>query len=327
MRWKAFSLASSLVLFGLNGAAQTAPKASAGVESGLVAYKPLPSLSGSLSTCGPDSMESLFLAWISGFKAVQPNTRMTFLGRTSDDLVKALQEGSTPAVGLLRELSRAEQEAFVAKWHYAPVRVWVAVNPLAVYVNSNNPILSLSLEDLDAIYSTTRKAGAKASVETWGDLGLMRDWAVRRVNAYCRDQGTATRQYLQNRVLLKGEFKPTVITVADHTALIESPIVDPAGIAISAMDEPPPGTKLVPLAPLGSQKACMPTLENVMKGDYPLARFLYVYLNKAPGQPLPPVIQNFVTFLLSKEGQQIAVKSHQIPVSAEIAQSGLTRLQ
>jgi len=297
------------------------------LDPGLAEYKSISGLSGRLSMVGSDSMETVVQSWITAFKKHQPGCNISYLGRTSDAAATTLAEGGSTVVGMLREMNRAEQDAFLAKWNYQPTRIWVTVNPIAVFVNSGNPIVSLSLDELDAIYSTTRKAGAKASIETWGDLGLMREWANRRITPYCREEGAATRAFFQNRVMLKGEYKPSVVSLQDHTAMLEIPVVDINGIVFTSLDDPVPGTRIVPLAQAGGGKACLPTPENVLKGNYPLVRFFYFYVNKPPTKALPQMVQAFLQFILSREGQQIALNEHQIPVSAEIAKMGLTRIQ
>jgi phosphate transport system substrate-binding protein len=269
----------------------------------LPAYAAERPVSGELKSVGSDSMEPLMALWGEDFKKFHPRVATLFLCKGSGTAPKALLEGSTLMGQMSREMTEQEQAAFQAKFGYAPTRIPVAVDALVVYVNANNPIRQLRMEEIDAIFSTTRKGGAKGDLLTWGDLGLGGDWRQRDIQAYGRDENSGTRAFFKEHVLKKGDFKPSVKALLDQFAVVEAPAVDGAGISYGPLQYANRMVKGVPVASFKSDRFIEPTLETIQKGTYPLTRFLYIYVNKAPGKALDPTVKEFLRFVLSKEGQ------------------------
>jgi phosphate transport system substrate-binding protein len=272
-------------------------------ETALTAYAAEHPVSGELKSVGSDSMEPLMVLWGEDFKKFHPRITTQFLCKGSATAPKALIEGTAIMGQMSREMTDKELAAFQAKYGYAPTRIPVAVDALVVYVNANNPVRQLRMEEIDAIFSTTRKGGAKGDILRWGDLGLGGDWRQRDIQAYGRDENSGTRAFFREHAMRKGDFKPSVRAFLDQFAVVEAPAVDGGGISYGPLQYANRMVKGVPVASFGSDRFIEPTLENIQKGTYPLTRFLYVYVNKAPGRALDPAVKEFLRFVLSKEGQ------------------------
>jgi len=214
---------------------------------------------------------------------------------------------------------------FEAKHGHAPTRIVVAVGALAIFAHPSNPLVSITTEQLDAIFSMTRKAGGKEPLTSWGQLGLGGEWASRRITPYGRDEHSGTRAFFKEKVLLKGDFRPSVNAMGDAQSQLEAVMLDATGIAYGAFNDANSLVKVIPVQHAGAAPA-VPTVDAIMKGQYSLVRFFYIYLNRAPGKPLPPLVSAFVTYALSKEGQAQVATAGFIPIPADLARSSLQRV-
>lgn len=272
-------------------------------EVTLPAYAAEHPVSGELKSVGSDSMEPLMVLWGEDFKKFHPRVSTLFLCKGSATAPRALLDGSTLMGQMSREMTDQELAAFQAKFGYAPTRIPVAVDALVIYVNAGNPIRQLRMEEIDAIFSVTRKGGGKQDILRWGDLGLGGDWRQREIQAYGRDENSGTRAFFREHAMKKGDFKPTVKAFLDQFAVVEAPAVDGGGISYGPLQYANRMVKGVPVASFGSDRFVEPTLETIQKATYPLTRFLYIYVNKAPGRALDPSVKEFLRFVLSREGQ------------------------
>jgi phosphate transport system substrate-binding protein len=288
-----------------------------------VAQRPV---SGELKSVGSDSMEPLMSLWSDDFKKFHPRVTTLFICKGSGTAPKALIEGSTLMGQMSREMNDQELAAFQAKYGYAPTRIPVAVDALVIYVNAGNPIKQLRMEEIDAIFSTTRKGGGKNDILRWGDLGLAGDWKAREIQAYGRDENSGTRAFFKDHVLKKGDFKPTVKAFADQFAVVEAPAVDGGGISYGPLQYANKMVKGVPVAGFNSDRFIEPSLETIQKATYPLTRFLYIYVNKAPGKDLDPTVKEFLRFVLSKEGQAGVATFGALSIPGDLAAMGGGRL-
>jgi phosphate transport system substrate-binding protein len=288
-------------------------------EATLPAYAAEHPAAGELKSVGSDSMEPLMVLWGEDFKKFHPRITTQFICKGSATAPKALIEGSAIMGQMSREMTDQELAAFQGKYGYAPTRIPVAVDALVVYVNANNPVKQLRMEEIDAIFSTTRKGGAKSDILRWGDLGLNGDWKQRDIQAYGRDENSGTRAFFREHVMKKGDFKPTVKAFMDQFAVVEAPAVDGGGISYGPLQYANRMVKGVPVASFGSDHAVEPTLETIQKATYPLTRFLYIYVNKAPGRALDPTVKEFLRFVLSREGQAAVASFGAVPVPGDFA--------
>ena len=299
------------------------------LESSLPVFTPDPATpaSGTLTAIGSDSMEALMMLWFEDFKEAHPGIIPNFICKGSATAPKALIAGTTILGQMSREMTAEERAAFEAKYGYPPTRVVVAMDALAVYVNANNPIRKLGLEQVDAIYSKDHKGGLNKSLESWGDLGLTQEWATRSIQPYGRDENSGTRAFFKERALKGGDYQPGVKEVQDQFALVEAAAMDASAIAYGPIQHSVRMVRAVPLVDYRGTQAILPTVENVLNGKYPLARFLYIYLNIPPNQPCDPVAKEFLRLILSQEGQSDVANFGAVPLPADLAALNLRKVK
>jgi phosphate transport system substrate-binding protein len=284
-------------------------------------------LAGTIASTGSDSMDPLLQLWIEEFKKLNSSVTFQVNSKGSATAPKALIAGSTLMGHMSREMNAEELAAFQTKFGYAPTRIVVAVDALAVYVNANNPVEALHLEEVDAIFSKDRKGGAPKSLDTWGDLGLKEEWGIRVIQPYGRDENSGTRAFFKEHALRKGEFKDLVRTMPDQFAVVESAAIDPGGIAYGPLQHAIRLVKALPLYDFKSPVAVPATVENILNAKYPLTRFLYIYVNARPDQPVDPLIREFLRFVLSKQGQDSVASFGAIPLPSDLAEMNKRKLR
>lgn len=297
------------------------------VDAGIPGYQRTSGVSGNLNSIGSDTLNNLMTLWAEGFRQQYPNVKIQIEGKGSSTAPPALIAGTAQMGPMSREMKAEEIDAFEKKYGYKPVAIRVAVDALAVYVNKDNPLEKLSLAQVDAIFSKTRKGGAKKDLKTWGDLGLGGDFAGRPISLYGRNSASGTYGYFKENALFKGDYKDTVKEQPGSASVVQGVTEDDFGIGYSGIGYKTSSVKAVALS-LKDGGAAFGTddVAHIYDGSYPLARYLYVYINKAPGKPLEPMVREFVKYLLAKEGQQVVVKDGYLPVTAAVAAAELAKL-
>lgn len=316
--WKVVAAAVS----GLAWAVWAAPVQ---VDPDLPVYQRVPGVSGNLNSIGSDTLNNLMTFWAEGFQALYPNVRIQVEGKGSSTAPPALIEGTSQLGPMSREMKGAEIDAFERKFGYKPTAIRVAIDTLAVFVHRDNPIESLTLAQVDSIFSTTRKRGGPP-VERWGDLGLTGPWANRPLSLYGRNSASGTYGFFKEHALLGGDFKPQVKEQPGSSSVVQGVANDPAGVGYSGIGYKTSGVRAVPLVGADG-KPHEPTLENALNGDYPLARFLYIYVNKPPGRPLDRLTAEFLRYVLSRAGQEVVVKDGYYPLPAAVVEEELKKLE
>jgi phosphate transport system substrate-binding protein len=220
-----------------------------------------------------------------------------------------------------------EIEAFEKRHGYKPTPIAVAIDALAVFVHKDNPIAGLSLEQVDAIFSSTRTCGHPEDVVTWGQLGLTEGWASRPLQLYGRNSVSGTYGYFKEHALCKGDFKNTVNEQPGSASVVQSVSSSLNGIGYSGIGYTTSSVRALPLTNTPGKPFVEATPDNAINGSYPLARFLYVYVNKAPGKELDPITREFLTLVLSRSGQEVVVKDGYIPMPAVVAARELQKFK
>ncbi len=297
------------------------------VDSGLKGYEKTEGVSGNLNSIGSDTLNNLMTFWAEGFRKQYPNVNIQIEGKGSSTAPPALIEGTAQIGPMSREMKKSEIEAFEAKYGYKPLAIGVALDSLAVYVNKDNPLEQLSLTQVDAIFSKTRKSGATEEISTWGQVALTGEWAGKPMSLYGRNSASGTYGYFKENALAKGDFKDTVKEQPGSASVVLSITEDKAGIGYSGIGYKTSGVKALALAKKDGETAYAPTYENVLEGKYPLGRMLYLYVGKQPNQPLPKMVEEFLKYALSKEGQEVVVKDGYLPLPAAIAEKQLNLLK
>ncbi len=284
------------------------------VDPKLPAYQSVSGVSGNLNSIGSDTLNNLMTLWAEGFQAVYPNVRIQIEGKGSSTAPPALIEGTAQLGPMSRALKGTEIDAFEKKFGYKPTEIKVSIDALAVYVHKDNPVESLTMTQVDGAFSSTRKAGGP-TVERWGDLGMTGPWAARPLSLYGRNSASGTYGFFKDVSLRGGDFKATVKEQPGSSSVVQGISSDLAGIGYSGIGYMTSGVRALPLAGADG-KAFGPSPENCLSGKYPMARFLYIYVNKKPGQPMDKLTAEFLRFVLAKEGQEVVVKDGYYPLPA-----------
>ena len=319
------SLAAAAAL-SLPALAQKPTDAAVKVESTLPSYAPSSGVAGSLKSVGSDTMNNEMTLWAEAFAKHYPNVKIEIEGKGSTTAPPALIEGTSSFGPMSRAMKEKEIDEFEKKFGYKPTAIATSIDMLAVYVHKDNPIQSLTLQQVDAIFSKTRKGGADKDVVTWGDLGLTGEWANRPISLYGRNSASGTYGYFKEHALFKGDFKDSVKEQPGSSAVVSGVAGDLAGIGYSGIGYKTADVRAVPLAKDAKSKVIEATPENAYTGEYTLARFLFLYVNHKPGSQIDPLRREFLRYVLSKEGQTDVVKDGYFPLPARIAQQQLAKV-
>ena len=303
-----------------------APAFAGGVDPNLPSYKKASGVSGNLSSVGSDTLANLMTLWAEDFKKEYPSVNIQIQAAGSSTAPPALTEGTSNIGPMSRKMKDKEIEAFEKKYGYKPTPIPVAIDALAVYVNKDNPIKGMTIQQVDAVFSSTRKCGASKDATKWGDLGLTGEWASRDIQIYGRNSVSGTYGYFKKHALCKGDYKSNVNEQPGSASVVQSVTASLNGIGYSGIGYKTSGVKAVPLTKKEGD-FIEATTANAIKGTYPLARFLYIYVNKHPNKELPPLEKEFITMVLSKIGQEVVVKDGYIPLPAEVAAKSLAAIK
>jgi phosphate transport system substrate-binding protein len=294
-------------------------------DAGLPVYEKTSGISGNLSTVGSDTLANMMTFWAEEFKRDYPNVNIQIQAAGSSTAPPALTEGTSNFGPMSRKMKDKEIAAFEKRHGYKPTAVRVAIDALAVFVHKDNPIKGLTLQQVDAIFSSTRKCGAMAEVATWGDAGLNGDWANKDIQLYGRNSVSGTYGYFKDKALCKGDFRNAVNEQPGSASVVQSVSSSLNAIGYSGIGYTTSGVRAVPLSKDGENYIAA-DLESAASGKYPLSRFLYVYVNKHPNQPLPPMEREFLKMVLSQTGQQIVEKDGYVPLPSKVVMDELKRL-
>jgi len=296
------------------------------VDPALASYQKVSGVSGSLSSIGSDTMNNMMTLWAETFRRWYPNVKVQVEGKGSSTAPAALIAGTAQFGPMSRAMRATEIDQFEAKYGYKPTELRTSYDALAVYVNKDNPIQKLTLAQVEAIFSKSRKRGHKEDVRTWGQLGLTGDWANRPISLYGRNSASGTYGFFKEHTLKNGDYKNTVKEQPGSASVVQGVTEDRFGIGYSGIGYKTSGVRAVPLAETEKGPYSDGSYADVQSGAYPLARFLYLYVNKAPGKPLDPLVLEFVKLMYSKEGQEVVVKDGYMPLSAAQAQAELAKV-
>ena len=309
----------------------------------LPAYKPVASLSGEIRSVGADTMEDLMKLWIAGFQKIYPNVKFQMEAKASGTAAPALTSGTADIGPVAREVLPNEAEPFRAKYGYDIFSVRVAggsyrtpgrTHAITFFVNAKNPIGKLSFQQLDAMYSTTSKAGANQDIATWGQAGATGEWADKPIHLWGLKRPNGIAYFIQTRVLQGGDYKEGI---NEHTTVGNLPALDaiargvaddPYAIGYSGFANVIDGVKTVALAEKPKGPFYKGTFEEVASYKFPLSRVIYINLNRKPGTPIDPKVREFLKFVLSRDGQELVEKEGIfLPLTPEIVKQELAKLR
>ena len=296
------------------------------VDKNLSHYVKVSGISGNLNSIGSDTMNNLLTLWLESFRKFYPNVNIQIEGKGSSTAPPALISGTSQLGPMSREMKSEEIDKFEAKFGYKPTQIKTSLDALAVYVNKDNPLKGLSLPQIDGIFSKTKRSGIGKDITTWGQLGLTGDWANRNISLYGRNSASGTYGFFKEHALFKGDYKDEVKEQPGSASVVQGVTEDRFGIGYSGVGYKTSGVRIVPLSKKDGDKFYDGSYENVLSGKYPLARFLFIYVNKKPNQPLDPLLKEFLKFVLSYEGQEIVIKDGYLPLPTKVIQEELKKL-
>jgi phosphate transport system substrate-binding protein len=301
--------------------------AQAKLDESLPDYEKTSGVSGNLSSVGSDTLANLMTLWAEKFKRVYPNVNLQIQAAGSSTAPPALTESTSNLGPMSRLMKDKEIESFEKKHGYKPTAVAVAIDALAVFVHKDNPIEGLSLVQTDAIFSSTRTCGGPEDIKTWEQLGLEGSWETRGIQLYGRNSVSGTYGYFKKHALCKGDFKNTVNEQPGSASVVQSVSASLNGIGYSGIGYTTSSVRAVPLSRNPGKAFVAANPENAINGSYPLARFLYIYINKEPGKDLDPITAQFLTMVLARQGQEVVIKDGYIPLPSAVAAKERAKLQ
>jgi phosphate transport system substrate-binding protein len=312
-------IAVSVAVMGLVSAAGVLGAQALKVDPALPGYQRVSGVSGSLNSIGSDTMNNMMTLWAETFRKFYPNVKIQVEGKGSSTAPPALIAATSQFGPMSRPMRAAEIDQFEARHGYKPTELKTSYDALAVYVHRDNPIEKLTLAQVEAIFGKSRRRGHKENITTWGQLGLTGEWANRPISLYGRNSASGTYGFFKEHVLKNGDYKDTVKEQPGSASVVQGITEDRYGMGYSGIGYRTSGVRPVPLAETDRQASSDGSYEDVLSGKYPLWRYLYIYVNKAPGRPLDPLVGEFVKLMYSKEGQEAVVKDGYMPLSAKQA--------
>ena len=289
------------------------------VDPGIPDYKKVSGVDGSVKSIGSDTLNNLMTLWAEGFSKEYPNIKIEIEGKGSGTAPPALIAGTSQFGPMSRPMKAGELDDFEKKYGYKPTPMRTAVDALAVFVHKDNPVKCLSLAQVDAMFSKARKRGAKADALKWADVGVTGEWADKPISLYGRNSASGTYGYFKEVAMEDGDYKDTVKEQPGSSAVVQGVASDKFAVGYSGVGYKTADVRTVPISAKEGGTCYDANSDNAYAGNYPITRFLYVYLNKNPQKPLDPARAEFAKFVLSKQGQQGVIKDGFFPVPAKVA--------
>jgi phosphate transport system substrate-binding protein len=296
------------------------------LDPALKAYVKVSGVSGNVNSIGSDTLNNLMTLWAEGFRKQYPNVKIQIEGKGSSTAPPALIEGTAQLGPMSRTMKNTETDAFERKFRYKPTAFPVAIDALAVYVNKDNPVKGLTMAQVDAIFSKSRRLGHNENIQVWKQTGVNSDFGEMPISIYGRNSASGTYGFFKEHALKNGDFKDEVKEQPGSASVVQSISEDQAGIGYSGIGYLTSNVRALPLAEKEGAPLKEASQENADNGSYPLWRHLYLYINKAPNKPLDPIVQEFIKFIYSKEGQKVVVKDGFFPLKSAAIEQELKRL-
>ena len=293
------------------------------VHPDLPSYEAVSGVSGNLTSIGSDTLNNQMTLWAEGFRSFYPNVAIEVQGAGSGTAPPALVQGTSQFGPMSRAMRGTEIEEFEARYGYEPTPIRGAIDALAVYVHKDNPIECMTMQQVDAVFSSTRNGGADAAISTWADLGMEGDFANQQIALYGRNSASGTYGYFKEVALFDGDFRAEVREQPGSSTVVQGVGSDLYAIGYSGVGYMTADVRAVPLAAGPGETCYEATGENAASGFYPLARFLYVYVNKNPNEPLDPLRAEFIKYVYTQEGQADVLRAGFFPIVPAVADADL----
>jgi phosphate transport system substrate-binding protein len=310
----------SVALMSVAAIALTTAANAQNIDPNLPSYTAVQGVSGNLVSIGSDTLNNLMTYWSEGFRSFYPNVAVQIQGAGSGTAPPALIEGTAQFGPMSRPMRGTEIEQFEARYGYAPIPLRGAIDAIGVFVHRDNPVTCISLQQVDAIFSSTRAGGADAAITTWGQVGATGEWANRPISMYGRNSASGTYGFFKDVALFGGDYSAEVREQPGSSTVIQGVAADIGGIGYSGVGYGTADVRALEIS--GDDGVCHGT-DAAPSGDYPVARFLYVYMNVDPNAQMEPLRAEFVRYVYSQQGQADVVRAGFFPVVSAIADADL----
>ncbi len=344
-RGVAVAVVNALCLFSLTSAWAEQPlnQVRPVVDSNIASYQPKAGVSGAIVIAGSDTMQPIIVKAASAFKLWQPNIKIAVQGGGSDATMRqflqdqaTIRRGDANSKGHLvsghvkllassRPLTDEERKDFQSRYGFEPTEIPIALDAIAIYINHQNPLQGLTLEQVDGLFSQSRKRGA-SNITTWGQLGLADGWEQQPIRLYGRDKRSGTRTLFIHTALLDGTLKSEVKEEPGTAMEILDISRDMLGIGYAGVGFQASTVRILPIAPKDGATPVAPSAETAMNGTYPLTRALYLYAKRNPAGELEPEIAEFLRYINSREGQEAITRAGVYPISSQQITTNLQAL-
>ncbi|MEX1138871.1 MAG: PstS family phosphate ABC transporter substrate-binding protein [Bacteroidota bacterium] len=294
------------------------------VDQKLPRYKKKDGVSGKISSIGSDTMNNLLALWGEAFKRIYPNVVIEFEGKGSSTAPPALLAGTAQLGPMSRPMKGEEMDAIERKYGFKPTAMNTSIDALAVYVHKDNPVVSMTMQQVDAAFSKTRRGGYSRDIANWGQIDPK--LGNRPISLYGRNSASGTYGFFKEHALFRGDFKDAVKEQPGSAAVVQGVSRDRNGMGYSGIGYKTTGVKALPIAEKKGASPYPPDYENAETGKYPISRFLFLYILKDPKKPLEPIVKEFLSYILSFEGQSDVLKDGYYPLSLQLVNTELAKL-
>ncbi len=284
-------------------------------------------LSGTLTIVGSDTLSTLVLRWTEAFRARHPEVLIQLQTPGSASAPIALLEGAADIGAMSRPMNDGEERAFAQRYGYAPTRIAVAHDAIVVFVHPDNPLTKITRRQLDAIYSDTLRCGASKSITRWNDLGVDPAPRTKRILATGRNSASGTHEFFREEALCGGEYRADVVVWPGHGATVAAVAGNREAIGYAGIGYVDGLVKPLAFAPEDDAPAVAPVMENVMNGDYALARPLYLYVNRPPDRTPAPLPTAFLEYVLSDDAQMLVTQEGFLPLPQDERERQIERIR
>lgn len=272
-----------------------------------------------ITTVGSSSLEPFLKQW-----AAKSGGDVEISSPGTSSAPKALISGKADLAAMNREMTNDESEAFIRVHGYHPTGIAVAIEAVALYAHPENPIKGLEYKQLDGIFSSSHGCGWNESIAKWGQLGLAAPWDQQSIVPLGLDKKSAVRDFFNKSVICRDDFKPEIEELS-HDQLLAKVAQNKNALGYSRY-QPDSKLKMVPLKK-GEGDFVALTPANLYNKSYRLQHFLYLYVDKPHGKPVPAAVMDFLKVGLSKEGQAAVADAGYVPLSDELIRRQLNKLK
>lgn len=280
-------------------------------------YTPVGRVSGKVTVIGSNTMKTILEKWRDKLAEVQPGLGVTVQTEGSNTGAEALVSGKAQIVAMSRPMTNEEINHFTTRLGYSPTAVPVAVDALAVFVHKDNPLEDITLQQLDAMFSTERRRGALESLDRWEQLGISGSWGKESIQVHVRNTDSGTHQFFKDLVDLGGKEKETALVEPGAASVVLAIMKDPYAIGYSGIGYRTSKVKPLRIASKQEGPFIEASFDTATNGTYPLRRLLYLYVNQPPQGERSPVVSEIIKFAVSRDGQQAVVKAGFYPLPAK----------